>query len=465
MISALLAVRPRGRLDRISGALRLALRAVRTRGRDELTGLGTRAHLVEQGPAMVALARRRGRPLALLMFDLDGFKQVNDTWGHLAGDRVLVEVARRARTAVVEGDLLVRLGGDEFALLTGPLGSEREAEVRAERLLAAVSGPVAVEGVEVAVTASLGLALLGKAVADLEALRATADRAMYAAKAAGPGSWRAGRSAEVPVDTERPGLREELPRAIAEGELVLHYQPQVDVRTGVVTGFEALVRWQHPELGLLPPDAFLALARSADLLEALTARVLEIGLTDLPQLRDLAPDATLALNVSVRQLLGTGSFAGLPRRLEDAGLHAQDLVLEITEPAPRPTTEVLELLADLDRRGLGVSIHGFGSAHSSLTTLWRTPAVREVKVDPALVNGAVGDPEAARLVGAVVSAAHGLDIRVVAAGVESGAAVVRMRDLGCDTVQGHWVSPARPLVEVAAWTRSWPEVRGARLAL
>ena len=424
---------------------------------DPLTGLATREVLAAEGPRLITEVQQSGRQAGLLLLDLDGFKAVNDTLGHHAGDRVLVEIGQRARALTAGEDLAVRLGGDEFALLIAAPDAAALKQ-RTEDLLSELSQPIRLDEVSWSITPSIGLAVHpddGRTVADL--LRA-ADSAMYDAKSS-PQRWRRpGRDRGAPGGTGP----EELAGALCREELVVHYQPQVDGWTGAVTGFEALVRWQHPERGLLLPDLFLPRAERSAVIADLTRWVLGRALADLPTLQRSAPGATVAVNVSARSMMGTRLLGDLGRLLEESGVPAHDLVLEITEPAPRATAEVTGLLEGLRRLGCGVSVHGFGSAQTSLTSLWQLPAVREIKIDPHLVRAVAADPDAERLCRAMISAARGLDVRVVAEGVENTETVHRLRGLGCGAFQGYLLGEPFPLADVAGWAAQWHR-EGSRL--
>ena len=430
--------------------------------RDPLTGMGGRALLETRGRELLAQAERTGCcAVGLVLLDLDGFKHVNDTLGHDAGDQVLAEVARRTRSQQRDQELAVRLGGDEFAMLV--LGDDEAAlERRAEALLDVLSAPVRVDDVSLTVAPSLGLAVHKVDAASVSDLLRVADEAMYDAKASPSVGWRR----PVPAAAGRLGrqLRDELLGAIAGGEQIqVHYQPQVDGWSGAVTGFEALVRWQHPEHGLLLPEAFLPQAERSEAIVPLTRLVLAHALADRTQLQRLAPGCSVAVNVSARSMLGPRLLDDLATLLRHTGASPSDLVLEITEPAPRATTEVRGLLESLRALGCRVSVHGFGSAQTSLTALWAYPAVREIKIDPAIVRQVSTDPEAERLCRAMVNAAHGLDVRVVAEGVEEGEVVHRLRAMGCDAFQGFWLGAPMPLDDVAGWVAQWHQVSAARL--
>lgn len=446
--------------EEVRGLLRGVARRLGSRGTDPLTGLPDRAQLHDHGPLQLALARASGRPAALLLLDLDGFKRINDLLGHHEGDAVLVEVARRLAGVVGPDDLLVRLGGDEFAVLTAPLDSVHAAAELAARVVEVVGEPLPVEELEVAVTASVGVALLDRDGNTLEELTRAADQAMYSVK-------RDGGAAPAPVDDPTdpvlagvpgPRLVGELREAVHSGALDVHYQPQLDALNGAVTGFEALVRWEHPELGLLLPRHFLPQAARSGLLGPLTDAVLDRAMTDLPTLRRLAPGAGLALNVSARHMAARGLVTDLIDRVRVAGHDPADLVLEITEAATRPTPDVAALFDEVHAAGVRVSIHGFGRDSSSLRSLWTFPAVRQIKIDPEIIATVLNDPATERQVRGMVSAAHALDVQVVAEGVETGSAVGLLQELGVDTLQGRWLSPAADPAELARCAAHWTTV-------
>jgi EAL domain-containing protein (putative c-di-GMP-specific phosphodiesterase class I) len=243
---------------------------------------------------------------------------------------------------------------------------------------------------------------------------------------------------------------------------VLHHQPQLGW-DGVVRGFEALVRWRHDDLGLLPPRRFLPAAERAGLLSEVTTRVLQLALTDHAALGALCPGATISVNVPARDLLSQEFLPALARTLADTGVAPGVLLLEVAEPAPYPVPAVVELFGALGRLGVGVSLHEFGAGHSSLTALADSPGLREVKVDPTLVRRMTGDTGAERLVRAIVHAAHGLEVEVVAEGVEDAATVAAARRLACDRVQGFWFSAPLPLAEVGDWHARWLAEQPAKL--
>ncbi len=401
---------------------------------------------------MLAAALAEGRPAAMLLLDLDGFKQLNDAAGHQFGDLVLVAVGQRLREVTRPDDLVVRLGGDEFAVLTRGSGGRDESAALAEAIIDAVSEPLDLEGLRASVGVSVGIARFNDDGNDVDQLLLAADQAMYAAKAAGTNQWRT----STPEDLASPGrtrrLLADLRTRLAAEHLVVHYQPQVSTHDRSVLGFQVLVRWDHPEFGMLRPRHFVPLAERSGLMSPITHAVLDRALADLPKLREEAPAAKVSINVTWRHVLGLGLVDDLRRRVDTHGLLPTDVVLEIPEPLTRGDSQPMATFEELDRHGFALSVKGFGGARSSLTALWSTPGVREIKVDESLASGAWRYPEA-RLLRAVTSAAHGLGMRVVAEGVEDAGSVDTLRQLGCDVVQGFGIGMPMPIDDVLSWQR------------
>ncbi len=422
--------------------------------RDPLTGLARREELHDHGPALLAHAKRLGRTAVLMVLDLDGFKELNDVAGHHVGDHVLAEVGRRLRAATDDDDLVVRLGGDEFAVLSAPLEEADVGPVRARALIDTLAVPLEIDDLTVAVGVSVGLACYAQDGTTVEELLKAADQAMYAAKAAGSRQWRASTPPGSYEEGRTQRLVDDLDAGRAVAQLQLHYQPQVSLVTGEVVGFEALVRWNHPDLGLLNAREFVPLAERIGAMAPITDAVLEMALGDMVTLQGHAPGVRLAINVTRRHFLARGLVDDLADGVHRHGLAPGDVVLEITEPASTFAAEVDDVFSTLSAGGFAVSIRGFGTARSSLTALWNNPSVREVKVDPSIVTH-LDDDKTQQLVGALVSAAHGLGIRVVAMGVEDGAAAAALGRLGCDVLQGYWVGAPARLDDVGAWCRSW----------
>ena len=421
---------------------------------DPLTDLPNRRCFGEGAAALVEAARGRGSRLAVLLMDLDGFKEVNDTLGHQTGDELLHEVGRRLAGVVADGDLAARLGGDEFAMVLD-LGFASEADPAqvleaAHRVLRAVEEPVRLRGVDLDVRASLGIALFpdhGDVGADL---LQRADIAMYQAKRSGE------RLAlyVADLDTHTPWrlqLASDLRRGIDEGQLVVHYQPKADLRTGAIVAAEALVRWQHPEHGRIRPDEFIPVAEQVGLITPLTWVVLDAALSDAARWDRDGLALSVAVNVSVRSLLEAGFVDRVLASVAASGLPATRLTLELTESSimgdSRRTLEVLEQLAGA---GVALSVDDFGTGYSSLSYLQRLP-VSELKVDRSFVFSVASSPSDRAIVQSVVDLGHSLGLRVVAEGMENQLTWDHLVSMGCDLGQGYLLSPPLAAEDLERW--------------
>ncbi|WP_448611715.1 putative bifunctional diguanylate cyclase/phosphodiesterase [Geodermatophilus sp. URMC 60] len=415
---------------------------------DELTGLPNRRRVFETLPAADA-GMAAGSGTAVLVLDLDRFKEINDSLGHGVGDALLREVGPRLAGHLRSGDLLARLGGDEFVVLASGLG-EDGALALARRVCATLGRPFQLAGMALSVQASVGIALGPRHSRHAEELLQMADLAMYAAKA--------GRSGPIVYDEQRHGSGRhrleavaQLRRAIADGELTLHYQPKLSLATGRVDGVEALVRWQHPERGLLPPDAFIELAESAGLMAALTSRVLDAALAQRRAWSDRGRELVVAVNVSPSNLVDERFPDEVAELLARHGVPATALVLEVTESLLVADRErAVRVLAGLREAGVGVSIDDYGTGYSSLAYLATLP-VTELKLDRTFVGAMTGSARAASIVTSTVQLAHALGLVFVAEGAEDQATVDALAALGCDVVQGYHLSRALPPAQLEQW--------------
>jgi diguanylate cyclase (GGDEF)-like protein/PAS domain S-box-containing protein len=431
---------------------RVALEAeLRTRAwHDPLTGLANRALFTDRVDHALALQARDGRPLAVAFLDLDDFKSVNDTLGHTAGDLLLRGIGERLEQSVRPGDTVARFGGDEFALLFEGADA-RTAERIAERIIAGLLQPFRIFDEEVHARASIGVAL-SEGHEKSEELLSGADTAMYVAKARGKGRFEFFEPRMRAVAVERSGLRTDLEWALQREELVIHYQPVVDITTGVVRGFEALLRWRHPKRGLLGPGEFIDLAEETGLIVAIGGWVLRRACDQAVQWRRrTGRDLTMAVNVSARQLQDAGLVGEIGTALQDAGLDPAALVLEITESATVADTEgVIARLEELKALGVGLAIDDFGTGYSSLSYLRRFP-VDQLKIDRSFVAGVAVNGDDRAIAGSVIGLAHALGIHVVAEGVETVGQLEWLSELRCDLAQGfNWLRPAPP-GEIDRW--------------
>jgi diguanylate cyclase len=415
---------------------------------DELTGLGNRRYLLHVFDTFVGESTPVDQALGVLFVDLDGFKEVNDSFGHSAGDHVLRQIGPRLASSLRRADVLVRLGGDEFAVLL-PGADAAQSIVVAERLAASLREPFTLDALPITISASIGIAVAPRDATDLSELLRCADAAMYRAKM--------GRSAfqiyDQAIDDEGDVLRlmEELRVAVDEGQLVLYFQPQLDLRTGDVSTVEALVRWVHPRLGMIPPLKFLPLAEEAGLMPALTARVLNDGLAQCAAWRAQGLPITVSVNVSPTNLLAPGFFELVTSSLARHGLNGDALVLEITETCIVSDYELTrQVVEQLNRSGVVTSIDDFGAGFTSLAHLANL-AVGELKLDQTFVAD-LAEQEGQRdleLVRSTIGLGHALGLRVVAEGIETEDTLNLLASLGCDLAQGYLISKPVPAGSLA----------------
>ena len=413
---------------------------------DPLTGLPNR----EQFRRSVedALARsRRGEHGALALVDLDHFKEVNDTLGHPAGDELLRIVGRRLIEALRTDDTVARLGGDEFGLVL-PRSSDRgEAVALLSRVRRELGAPVVLNGVSVEIRASFGVSFYPEDAVTLEGLLQHADAAMYQGKH-GPTGVVAFEPANAPLTTPTLALQRELRAALERDELVLHYQPKIDLATGTADCVEALVRWQHPERGLLLPADFLAVAENSDLIDGLTRWVLHRALADYAAWTVAGCDWTVAVNVSARNLTSLAFAEEVAQLLHDVGMPPERLQIEVTETAVAFDADVAnQVVRALAALGISIAIDDFGVGYTSLSQL-RIVQVSEVKIDRVFVKGLPASEQDGAIVRSVVDLGHSLGCRVTAEGVESREVADWLVAAGCDHAQGYfWLRPA-----------PWPDV-------
>ncbi|MFI6209636.1 putative bifunctional diguanylate cyclase/phosphodiesterase [Streptomyces sp. NPDC051041] len=424
--------------------------------RDPLTGLPNRQWLLERIWIALDDAERINARAALMLIDLDRFRSVNDTLGHLAGDRLLLQIADRLRLALPRGAEAARLGGDEFAVLLPVADSTTSATRIARSLVSALSSPLDLDGLTLVLEASAGVAVFPDHALDAEGLLRRADVAMYQAKRdrTGVEVYESKRDSNTP---DRLGLLGDLRRALDAHEVQLHYQPKVRF-DGQVAGLEALVRWVHPERGKVPPDEFIAIAESSGLMPHLTEYVLETALGQVARWRAQGLFVPVAVNVSPRDVHTPGFAGSVAARLARHGVPAGALQLEITEHVLLEDPQrAADTLAGLTGHGVKMSLDDFGTGYSSLVHLRRLP-VSELKIDRSFVARLAVDTEDAEIVRCTVDLAHSLGLLVVAEGVEDDETWERLRDLGCDAVQGWLVAAAMPPEETTAWLRA----RGSR---
>ncbi|HVH65570.1 MAG TPA: EAL domain-containing protein [Candidatus Acidoferrum sp.] len=427
---------------------------------DELTGLPNRALFYRRVREKIQDAD--GARFAVMLMDLDHFKDINDTLGHHQGDLVLKEVSRRLRKTVDASDTVARLGGDEFGILLPTLrGTGRQV---AEHVLDELTPAVPLGGVNIELQASMGVALFPEHGQDVDSLVQKADVAMYQAKAAAGSDVKIYTPQRDPHSTERLELTADLRRALKEGELVVHYQPEIDLQTRQVRAVEALVRWRHPKYGLLPPDKFLSIAERSGLMKPLTREVLAMALRQSRTWRDAGTDLSVAVNVAAPDLLDVQFPDTVEGVLRDRGVPASRLELEITEGTIlADPTRAANVLTRLHAMGVRLSVDDFGTGYSSLTYLKDLP-VDAVKIDRSFVCDMTSSIDDEVIVRAIIDLARNLGLEVTAEGVEDEATWNRLVFLGCDRAQGHYLSPALPEKEFSLWLRHWAELTETNVA-
>jgi diguanylate cyclase (GGDEF)-like protein/PAS domain S-box-containing protein len=416
---------------------------------DPLTGLPNRTLFDDRLAQAIRQGNRDATPLALLLMDVDRFREINDTFGHHYGDVLLLQLGERLRDLLRESDTIGRLGGDEFAMVL-PQCDEAGAVTTAQRVLAALDEPFFLEGQYLAVSASVGIATFPAHGLDAHTLLRRADIAMYIAKRGGGGH--AVYSAQLDQHSpQRLALIGEMRQAIEAGQFVLHYQPLVGLQSGDANRVEALVRWQHPQRGFIPPDQFIPLAEQTGLIEPLTRWVLDAALAQCRRWREAGVALSVAVNLSTRTLHDPNLPEVISALLRKHGIAPEQLRLEVTESVIMYDPErVLGVLARLTRMGVRFSIDDFGTGYSSLGYLRRLP-VDELKIDKSFVLEMTADENDALIVRSTIDLAHNLGLRVVAEGIENLETYTRLAQLGCDMAQGFYLARPMPAAALEVW--------------
>ena len=417
---------------------------------DELTELPNRKLLRQRGEHALADAARTGRSVGLLLLDLDRFKEVNDTLGHLTGDELLRVVAARLADAVGAQDTVARLGGDEFAVLLPDVEDLDEALATAQRLADTFGDAFQLHGVTLDLEASVGVAVYPRDADEFDQLLQRADVAMYLAKKSRSvvARYEAGRDLNTP---DRLALLGDLRRALEAGELQLHYQPKVAFATGQVVGFEGLVRWRHATRGAVNPEEFIELAEQTGLMPKLTEYVVDLALAQAARWWRSGLAVPIAVNVSMRDIHWPGFVPAIQAGLLKYGVPPTALQLEITERVLLEDPQrAAATLGGLEALGVRLSLDDFGTGYSSLVLLRKIP-VNEIKIDKSFVARLAHDPEDAAIVRSTVDLAHSLGLHVVAEGVEDDVTWDRLAALGCDAAQGWLLAKALPAHEATQW--------------
>ncbi len=421
---------------------------------DALTGLPNRVAFIERANVLLAQAQARGQSLALLFVDLDHFKRVNDSLGHPVGDMLLQTVAERITGTLREADLVARFGGDEFVLLLAGAASEAAVAEVAGKLVAAVGAPLRVEGASISVTPSIGVALFPAHGDSAGELIKHADTAMYQAKAHGRAGYEFFRPAMAEAARAELALESRLAQAVVDQEFVLHYQPQLRISDGALLGVEALVRWQHPDHGLMTPDQFIPLAEARRLILPIGQWVLHTALRQAVRWHHegLAP-VPVAVNLSELQFQSRGFVQTIQQALADTGAQGEMLELELTERMLMDDLDaVRDTLSQLRALGVRLAVDDFGTGYTSLKHLKELPLDR-LKIDRCFVQGLPADAGSAAIAAAIVQMGRGLGLTVLAEGVETAAQREHLLALGCEAQQGLLACAPMPAAQLADWLR------------
>lgn len=420
-------------------------------GHDALTGLPNRHLLTDRLQQAISFAERYGGQLGVAYIDLDKFKTVNDRLGHEAGDQVLVEAACRLQGCVREADTIARIGGDEFVIVFYDQNCENVATSAMQRILDCMSEPIVVDGYSIVPGCSIGFACFPQDGRDVDALLKNADTAMYRAKELGRNNYQFYTTELNHRVSSRMELEKSLCAALERGEFELHYQPRIELRSGRLAGLEALIRWQHPELGLLPPMHFIPAAEEAGLNGRIGDWVVRAACTQHKVWEQAGlSQVPIAINVSASQFFSPGFAQSISTALRDTGVAAGSLELDLKESLlMQDPTETIRILRELKVIGIGLSIDDFGTGFSNLSYLKRFPVDR-IKLDPSFISEIHNHPDDLAIADAIIGMAHRLRLKVAAEGAESGSQIALLAARGCDEMQGDYFSPALPADMCAA---------------
>ena len=422
---------------------------------DALTLLPNRTLYHDRLDQAILLARRNRETFALMALDLDRFKQINDSLGHHAGDLVLQETAERLMSMLRQSDTVARMGGDEFALLFPATGSADEAAVVAKKILLVLNEPLVIDGRSIDIGASIGIALFPQHGDDAATLVRRSDSAMYAAKRSQSGYVLYDSSLDA-EDAERLTLHMDLRHAISNHELVLHYQPKIEFSTQRVSGVEALVRWQHPRLGLIFPDAFIPIAEKTGMMKPFTLAVIELALAQSSLWSKAGIDLTIAINISATNLQDPQFPADMAAMLAKYQVLPANIELEVTETAiMSEPLKAIENIKKLSGMGLQIAIDDFGTGYSSMAYL-RKLLVAKIKIDKSFVMDMQNNKNDEVIVRSTVDLGHNLGLTVVAEGVETQGAWDKLKELGCDSAQGYFMGRPTPAAELEQWIKQSP---------
>jgi diguanylate cyclase (GGDEF)-like protein/PAS domain S-box-containing protein len=429
---------------------------------DQLTGLPNRVLLDDRIRQAIQRAKRNRHKVAVLMVDIDYFKRINDSLGHTAGDALLDAIAKKLCSAVRQTDTVARMGGDEFVIVMPEFRDERDAERCAETIIQKVSTPTMLGNREVNVTVSVGLCVFPDCAQDADSLLKNADAALYEAKESGRNAFHVFNQGMIVATADKLEFEHDLRHALINGELSLHYQPQVSCITGEVIGMEALLRWSHPRRGSIPPSHFIPLAEATGLIVPIGEWAIRTACHEGKELQDtLGRELVIAVNLSPRQFRQKNLASQVSRALRESGLAARCLEIEITEQTLMSSSATTnEALMQLRKLGVKIAIDDFGTGFSSFSYLLQYEVDR-LKIDRSFVNRSANDPNAAAIVRAIISMAHGLNLKVVAEGVETTGQLDFLLRRRCDEAQGFYFGKPVPAAMVREATRQIAERRAA----
>jgi diguanylate cyclase (GGDEF)-like protein len=432
---------------------------------DELTDLCNRARWQELLRSRAERGGPNGGPFAVLFVDLDGFKDVNDAVGHARGDEVLIDAAQRLRHVLRPDDVVGRLGGDEFAILLPDIGHSGEASEVANRLLETMRQPFHISERSFDLSASIGIALFPHNGQSADALLHQSDVALYCAKRDGGNCYRYYTPEMGEERDRRRDLKHALARAVAGNEFRLHYQPLLDLRTGLLDGAEALIRWQDPEKGIVAPDTFIRIAEEAGLMQSIGRWALETTIAQLRVWDGENRPMHISTNISVNQLRDPRFFEHVRDTLDDYGVSPRQIRLEVTESAAMAdTAAAIEVLGRCRALGIQIVLDDFGTHYSSLTYLQQLP-IDVIKIDRSFVCDLPQNEQDAAIVRGIISLGHDLDRRIVAEGVETVEQLHWLRAASCDVVQGFLIERAMPAAQFATWSDAQALSRMPEMAL
>ncbi len=418
---------------------------------DPLTGLPNRMRFIANLEQALASAKRHKEKVGLMFLDLDRFKLVNDTMGHAFGDKLLTRVADRLKACVRAEDTVARLGGDEFTIILTEIARSENATLVAEKIIESLGQPIQLENQEVSTTAAVGISIYPDDADNADGMVKAADTAMYHAKGRGRGSFEFYRAELTLKAIDHLEIETSLRHALSNGELVVHYQPQVAASDGHMIGVEALIRWKHPERGLLLPAAFIDVADETWLIDPICDWVLRTACSDLDNWRSMGlRPVRMAVNVSARQVLNESSIQRIITTLDEITVEPNilELDLEITETSIELADSTVDVMSRLKERGIMLAIDDFGTGHSSLSRLKALP-VDTLKIDRSFITDIAEDPDDKAIASAIIAMGHNLGLRIIGEGVETEEQLMVLRALGCDEIQGFYYSKPLPAERIA----------------